>query len=104
MRAKRANAPCIYVLAGPNGGGKSSIGGAMLRQKGVECFNPDVAARRIRAANRGSHRDIPQDQANSLAWHQGKRLLERAIDEQSSFAFETTLGGRTMTALLDRAL
>jgi predicted ABC-type ATPase len=100
MRAKRADAPCIYVLAGPNGGGKSSIGGAMLRQKGVECFNPDAAARRIRAANRG----VAQDQANSLAWHQGKRLLERAIDEQGSFAFETTLGGRTMTALLDRAL
>jgi len=95
-----AAAPCLYVLAGPNGGGKSSIGGAVLQQHGVEYFNPDAAARRILAANRG----ISLDHASNAAWHQGKRLLERAIDERGSFAFETTLGGRTITALLDRAL
>jgi predicted ABC-type ATPase len=95
-----ALAPRIYVLAGPNGGGKSSIGGVALQQHGVEYFNPDAAARRILAANPG----ISLDRANSAAWHQGKRLLERAIDEHGSFAFETMLGGRTITALLDRAL
>jgi hypothetical protein len=31
------------------------------------------------------------------------RLLERAVAERKSFAFETTLGGRTITTLLDRA-
>jgi hypothetical protein len=29
--------------------------------------------------------------------------LQRAIDEQADFAFETTLGGKTMTALLEQA-
>src|SRR5882672_1386989 len=72
----------------------------MLEEKGVEYFNPDEAARQIRAANPGTS----LDQANIEAWHQGKRLLERAISERLSFAFETTLGGTTITALLQEAL
>jgi len=70
----------------------------LLRQR-VEYFNPDEAARRILAANPG----ISQTQANSAAWHEGRRLLERAIAERLDFAFETTLGGRTITGLLERA-
>ncbi len=85
--------PCITVLAGTNGGGKSSIAGAMLRSAGGDYFNPDEAARRIR--ERDPSLSIPQ--ANGLGWREGKRLLERAIDERKSFAFETTLGGETMT-------
>jgi len=98
--ASTSQAPCIYVLAGANGAGKSSIGGAALLQHGVEYFNPDEAARRIRAANP----TIIQEDANSAAWHEGKRLLERAIAERLNFAFETTLGGNTIPALLERAL
>lgn len=70
----------------------------LLRQR-VEYFNPDEAARRILAANPG----ISQTQANSAAWHEGTRLLERAIAERLDFAFETTLGGHTITDLLERA-
>ena len=91
---------CIYVLAGTNGAGKSSIGGAMLMQSGVGFFNPDEAAQRILVANPG----ITQPTANSAAWHEGKRLLLRTIDEKGQFAFETTLGGQTISGLLDRAL
>lgn len=72
----------------------------MLVQKGVDYFNPDEAARLILSANPG----LTQTDANSAAWHEGRRLVERAIAERLSFAFETTLGGRTITALLDRAL
>ncbi len=89
----------IYVLAGTNGAGKSSIGGAMLRAEGVEHFDPDDAARLILAAHPG----VTQAVVNSAAWHEGRRLLERAIDERLTFAFETTLGGRTITGLLDHA-
>ena len=92
-------APRIYVLAGTNGAGKSSIAGAMLLRQRVEYFNPDEAARRIRAANPG----ISQTQANGAAWHEGRRLLERAIAERLDFAFETTLGGHTITDLLEQA-
>ena len=92
--------PCIYVLAGANGAGKSSIGGAIFRQKGGEYFNPDEATKRIISANPS----ITRERANSAAWSEGKRLLERAIDERCNFAFETTLGGRTIAALLEKAL
>jgi predicted ABC-type ATPase len=88
------------VLAGTNGAGKSSIAGAMLRQAGAEYFNPDEAARLIQSANPGTS----QEDANAAAWQQGKRLLERAIAERCDFAFETTLGGKTITGLLERAL
>lgn len=98
--ADRARIPCIYVLAGTNGAGKSSVGGAMFRENSAEYFNPDEAAQRFLSANPG----MTQQEANSAAWRQGKRLLERAISERLDFAFETTLGGRTIAALLDRAL
>lgn len=92
--------PRIYVLAGTNGAGKSSIAGAMLLEQGVEYFNPGNAAAFIAEANSG----IGLEDAQSAAWHEGKRLLERAIAEQLDFAFETTLGGNTITALLEKAL
>jgi predicted ABC-type ATPase len=97
---KIGQTPCIYVLAGANGAGKSSIGGAVFRLKGTEYFNPDEATARILSANPA----ISRQEANSAAWNQGKRLLERAIGERGSYAFETTLGGHTITALLEKAL
>ena len=98
--AKLSGVSWIYVLAGTNGAGKSSLMGATLLQQGVENFDPDRAAKRILQRNPG----IPQAEANSAAWHEGKRLLERAITERLDFAFETTLGGKTIANLLDRAL
>ncbi|MGH7485658.1 MAG: AAA family ATPase [bacterium] len=98
--ARRERRAGIYVLAGTNGAGKSSVAGAMFRQFGADYFNPDEATRRILAANPG----ISNDEANSAAWHEGKRLLERAIAEHLDFAFETTLGGHTIAALLQRAV
>ena len=89
-------APRIYVLAGVNGAGKSSLGGAAIRAFGGEYFNPDEAARHLRAANP----TLTQTEANSAAWQQGRRLLERAISERLDFAFETTLGANTIPRLL----
>jgi predicted ABC-type ATPase len=99
MARKAKQQPRIYVLAGVNGAGKSSIGGAMLRAAGGDYFNPDEAARALIAANPG----LDQTKANAAAWRQGKRLLEKAIRERLDFAFETTLGGATMTRLLEEA-
>jgi len=83
----------------PNGAGKSSIGGAFAGDSGAPYFNPDEGARRILAANPATtHRD-----ANSAAWLEGKRLLERAIAERLDVAIETTLGGNTLPTLLDEA-
>src|SRR5262249_50662006 len=90
----------IYVLAGPNGAGKSSIAGAMFREAGADYFNPDDVARASADANPG----MAAHDANAAAWQQMKRLLERAIDEHGDFVFETTLGGNTITLLLQRAI
>lgn len=88
--------PRILVLAGTNGAGKSSIGGAFLRGSGGAYFNPDEVARTLRADDPG----IDGAEANSRAWAAGKRLLEEAIRDRTDFAFETTLGGSTITSLL----
>jgi predicted ABC-type ATPase len=71
----------------------------MIRAAGADYFNPDEAARTLIAANPG----LDQVKANATAWHQGRRLLERAIREHKDFAFETTLGGSTMPRLLAEA-
>jgi len=89
----------IYVLAGVNGAGKSSIGGAAFRAFGGDYYNPDEAARALMAAHRG----LEQTQANAAAWQQGKALLEQAIAKRLHFAFETTLGASTIPRLLEDA-
>lgn len=89
----------IYVLAGVNGAGKSSIGGAAFRAFGGDYYNPDEAARALRTANPWLNRA----DANAAAWQQGKRLLERAIGGRLDFAFETTLGASTIPRLLAEA-
>ncbi len=86
----------LYVLAGVNGAGKSSIGGAAIRAAGGNYYNPDEAARELIAANPG----LSQTDANAAAWGQGRKLLQRAIEQRLDFAFETTLGGTTMPRLL----
>ncbi|BDE13715.1 hypothetical protein MKCMC460_25750 [Mycobacterium sp. 20KCMC460] len=84
------------MLAGVNGAGKSSIVGATIRDKGGQYYNPDEAAREIKAANPG----MGQTAANAAAWQQGRRMLELAIERGLDFTFETTLGGTTMPRLL----
>jgi len=98
--AEQRGAPCIYVLAGTNGAGKSSIGGASFRHHGADYFNPDEVARRIRA----TRPELGQDEANATAWREGARLLERAIRQRCDLAFETTLGGNTIARLLREAI
>ena len=91
--------PRIYVLAGVNGAGKSSIGGAAFRQKGGDYYNPDEVAHRLIAADP----TLTESDANSAAWQQGVKLLRRAIEERLDFAFETTLGANTIPRLLAQA-
>jgi len=95
--------PTIFLLAGCNGAGKSSIGGAARRRAGADWFDPDAAARRIAAANAQRSPPPTTEEVNAAAWNEGRRLLERVIALRLDFAFETTLGGRTIAELLHRA-
>ncbi len=93
------SAPTITVLAGTNGAGKSSIGGARLEAAGAPFYNPDIATRELMAAN---PRMTP-DEANAAAWRVGKERLEAAIETRTNFNLETTLGGATIARLLTKA-
>lgn len=91
--------PTLYVLAGVNGSGKSSIGGAAIQRRGVGYYNPDTVAQQLLAI----HPSMTQSIANGHAWTLGKEMLEKAIARKQTYAFETTLGGNTITRLLTEA-
>lgn len=92
--------PTITVLAGTNGAGKSSVGGELLRQSGVPYYNPDAVAREILSENPG----MDLSEANGLAWQEEVRQLKEAIRLRQDFSFESTLGGATITGILQDAL
>lgn len=85
--------PVVYVLAGVNGAGKSSIGGYLLGRDGLTWFNPDTFARELKAAT-----GCDQETANAYAWQEGMRRFDEAVAKGLNYAFETTLGGKTVTA------
>jgi predicted ABC-type ATPase len=89
--------PLIFVLAGVNGAGKSSVGGSVLAEHGLTWFNPDAFSRQLIASG------WSKEDADGAAWAYGRAQLEAAIANASAFAFETTLGGDTMTELLRKA-
>ena len=90
--------PVLYVLAGVNGAGKSSIGGYLLARAGLAWYNPDDYAREV-----ASFRGCTQAEANGIAWTEGMRRLDAAIASGQSFAFETTLGGKTVAGKIAAA-
>lgn len=95
--------PQIFVLAGCNGAGKSSIGGQAFQAAGIPYFNPDLAAREAIAAATALARVMTQGEANAWAWGEGVARLRRAIAQRGNYALETTLGGATIVALLMEA-
>lgn len=93
-----AQKPLLIVLAGVNGAGKSSIGGSLFERAGTTWYNTDT-----RTAELVKHGGLTLDEANGKAWEHGLHLLQQAIALRQPHAFETTLGGDTMTAEILRA-
>ena len=90
--------PFILVLAGVNGAGKSSVLSALLLDEGLHWYNPDkYASELVRELG------MSLGEANGRAWQHGRSLLEHAIATRSNHAFETTLGGSTISRLLREA-
>lgn len=85
------------MLAGVNGGGKSSMGGRILREAGMDWFNPDDWSRALQAGGQA------REPADAAAWVEGQRRLHWALANRQHYAFETTLGGKTVTRALLRA-
>lgn len=90
--------PVLFVLAGVNGAGKSSIGGSLLQHASLTWFNPDTFARELIATT-----GCDQETANAYAWAEGVRRLDDAVAQRRTYAFETTLGGRTIAAKIREA-
>jgi predicted ABC-type ATPase len=90
--------PVLFVLAGVNGAGKSSIGGYLLERRRLTWFNPDAFARELIAMS-----GCDQAAANARAWAESLRRLDEAIAGGHSHAFETTLGGHTVAARIAAA-
>jgi predicted ABC-type ATPase len=84
----------VIVVAGTNGAGKSTILNELLLTRGVTVLNPDQIAKV--EIDQGAS----PSEANSRAWHTNVGKLEDVRDHGGNFAFETTLGGRTITRLL----
>lgn len=90
----------ILVLAGVNGAGKSSLLGSYLRAHHGDYFNPDEYARRLLQSGRATQ----PAQANASAWQIGFNGLAQAIQHNSDYAFETTLGGQSVSGKLRQAI
>lgn len=98
MAARGRRPGRITVAAGTNGAGKSSIVGAFIANSGGAYYNPDIEAARLRALGHTGA------EADAIAWRRGYTALGAAIDANSDFTFETTLGGSSITIELLRAL
>lgn len=90
----------IVVLAGVNGAGKSSVIGSHIRDNGGNYFNPDHYTRYL--IDQGEAEDL--DEANGMAWSKGFEWLNNAIQNDTQYAFETTLGGQSITSALKAAI
>jgi predicted ABC-type ATPase len=65
-----------------------------LRELGLNWFNPDDWSRALQAGG------LARDRADEAAWSEGQRRLRSALAQRQHYAFETTLGGKTVTASL----
>jgi len=90
----------INVIAGVNGAGKSSVLGNWIRANGSNYFNPDEVTRQLMAESP----DLSLNDANIKAWEMNFEKLGQHIDANEDYAFETTLGGNSIPAELQRAI
>lgn len=78
----------VFVIAGPNGAGKTTFAVNLIDEGWVEHFvNADEIAKQ--------YSDLPSGQANILASRVFLKTLETLATRNESFAFETTLSGRS---------
>ncbi|MGY0692096.1 zeta toxin family protein [Virgibacillus sp. FSP13] len=88
--------PVMYVFAGNNGSGKSTIRNLLIDKLGLEInIDPDSIARRLDSSDPESKR--------FAAGKEAFRMVYECINEQKSFSIETTLGGKNAIRQMDKA-
>lgn len=85
----------LYIIAGANGSGKSTIASVLLSERGIPFVNPDDIARELCPSNLAKARIA----AGRLALARTAEFIGRGV----SFAIESTLSGRTYLKLLKEA-
>ena len=85
----------LYVIAGANGSGKSTLASELLPVKNLEFLNADNIAKEICPNN-----------IESVKISAGKKVIEklnRLLENQKSFAIETTLAGKNHIKTINKA-
>jgi len=85
----------LYLIAGANGSGKSTIARVLLPTEGVRFVNPDDIARELNP-------DAPEH-AKIAAGREALHRIDEFFDDGESFAIETTLSGIVHVKTLRRA-
>ncbi len=87
--------PTLTIIAGPNGSGKSTFTRSTQEALGVPVIDPDSEARKLRPDN---------PEAAAIAG--GRQAIRRArayLENNESFAVETTLSGNTYLRMMAEA-
>ena len=74
--ARSISRPSLHVLAGVNGAGKSSIMGALLKERLVYWYNPDDYSRALVAYG------MTKEEADGRAWEFGVAGLSRQFSRR----------------------
>ena len=89
--------PTLYIIAGPNGAGKTTAAYSLLTEvfTTVEFVNADEIAKGLSPLN-----------PEGVAFEAGRIMLKRIehlINDEKSFAFETTLSGLAYLKFIEKA-
>lgn len=87
--------PRLYILAGANGSGKSTISRVLLPSEGIVYVNPDDIARGLCPAK--------PEEARIAAGREALRQIDDFLNRGVSFAVESTLSGSAYIKTLRRA-
>ena len=85
----------LYLIAGANGSGKSTIARKLLPSEGLQFVNPDDIARELNPAK--------PEKAKVAAGKEALRRIDSFFASVTSFAIETTLSGMVHIKTLRRA-
>ena len=84
----------LYILAGANGSGKSTISKVLLPSEQLVYVNPDDIAKELNPDNPTA--------ARIEAGRETLRRIDELLTEGESFAIESTLSGNTYVKVLER--
>ena len=85
----------LFILAGANGSGKSTVAKVLLPAEGIVYVNPDDIAKELNP-------ETPAD-AKIEAGKEALRRIDSLIGKGESFAIESTLSGTAYVRVINRA-